>query len=340
MSSDASAAKRIHVARLEKGLFSDSDTASSGLEIGDPRLNDITDAAFKGNYAEAAALAQQVWDEDVRDVRLIGYLLYGHFLEKNVAGLAWQFAQLTAGLTTRWDGIGPAKKDKPADGALNWLFQQQLTKLQGHEKLKDDVHKSWLGDQGVEQFAAAAKASAELLAAVEARFPTGKALDKLRNLSGWISDQERLVRQIADGKKVAEDNAAQAQADAEAQAQAKTAAAAAASAPGPNGPPAKAGAIYVEGGAPMALLMRKIELFQKLIDAKDLNKAAVVARDVDQLVQNFDPIAFLPKLLVPFFRLMSRNMERLEPAMAALDMPSSKSLVQLYHADLDAFAES
>ena len=110
-----------------------------------------------------------------------------------------------------------------------------------------------------------------------------------------------------------------------------------------NGEPASfisADGVSIEGGAAMALLMRKIRLFEQLIEKQELQKAAVVARDVDMLVQHFDPITFLPKVFVPFFRLMSRNMQHLEPAMAALDMPLFKSLVQLYHADLDAFAES
>src|SRR5438477_12060591 len=103
---------RLDVKALERGLYGASDPPSPGLGIGDPRLDAITDAAFKSSYGEAAALAQAVWREGVHDVRLVGYLLYGLYLEKDVAALAWIFGELTATLTTKWELVGPANKRK------------------------------------------------------------------------------------------------------------------------------------------------------------------------------------------------------------------------------------
>src|SRR5262249_37581280 len=60
--------------------------------------------------------------------------------------------------------------------------------LNGHEKTKDAVYQGWLADGGADAFAAASSAAAELLAAIEQKFPNGKCLDKLRNLAGWISE--------------------------------------------------------------------------------------------------------------------------------------------------------
>src|SRR5579872_3113070 len=88
---DDSSTVRLDLDRLGAGLYRDGEPASPGLEIGDPRLDAITDAAFKSNYAEAAALAQGVWDEGIRDVRLIGYLLYGDYLERDVLALPFIF---------------------------------------------------------------------------------------------------------------------------------------------------------------------------------------------------------------------------------------------------------
>jgi hypothetical protein len=332
---DEPAKARLDMAALTRGLFTEGEAASAGLEVGDPRLDAITDAAFKSDYAEAAALAQAVWASGVRDIRIIGYLVYGYYLEKDIGGLAWLFSQLTAALTSHWEAIGPANKHKSADGGLNWLFQTLVRQLGGHEKLKDETYQRWMTETGQVAFDEAVKASGELLEAVGQKLPSGKCLDKLRNLDGWLREQRSSLRSAgAERQKEAERAAAVAQA-AQATAAKSTAAAAATTAAAPSN-----GAIAVEGAAPLGLLIRKIRLFEQLITRGDLQKAAVVARDVDQLVQSFDPIVFLPKLFVPFFRLMSRNMTELEPLIASLEMPTYKSLVQLYQADLDAFAES
>lgn len=323
---------RLNVAQLEKGLFGDDDAHSDGLEVGDPRLDAISDAAYKSQYEQAAGLAQAAWSDGVRDIRLVGYQLYGYYLERDVVGLGWSFDQLTSALTTQWPRLGPANKLKCADGSLHWLFQTLVRQLTGHEQLKDERYQRWSTDAGIDAMAAAATAAGPLSAAVEALFPNGKALDKLGNLAGWLRAQEAALRAAAQTARAAAERQA-----------ADEHVAAVATAPGSDDaeprPPTTNGAVMVEGAPPFALLIRKIKLFEQLIGAGDLQKAAVVARDVDQLVQSFDPVLFLPKVFVPFFRLMSKNIESLEPAMMQLEAPTFKSLVQLYHADLEAFAD-
>lgn len=327
---DASIA-RLDLDRLDAGLYRDDEPASPGLELGDPRLDAINDAAFKSNYAEAAVLAQGVWDEGIRDVRLLGYLLYGDYLERDVRALPFIFEQLTRTLSTRWDHIGPAKKDKPADGALHWLFTSLIRQLDGHEKARDERYQGWLGPDGTAAFAAAESAIAALLVEVEQRFAQGKCFDKLRNLSGRLRDIAVALRVPA----TAEDAPAVVEARSPAAAEDRRPAAAAAPAED-----RRAGAVTVEGGAALGLLLRKLRLFEQLVQQDQPLKAAVVARDVELLLGAFDPIVFFPRLFVPYFRAMTRHADNLGPMMAELEQPHYKSLVQLYHADLDAFAES
>ena len=309
--------------RLGAGLYRDGEPASPGFELGDPRLDAINDTAFKGNYAEAAALALGAWDEGIRDLRLIGYLLYGYYLERDVLALPFIFEQLTQTLSTRWDRIGPARKDKPADGALHWLFASLIRQLDGHEKARDERYQGWLSPEGTAAFAAAESASAALLVEAEKRFPQGKCFHKLRNLSGRLRELSASLRATEDSR-AAEDKRAADHATATAT-------------------PAedkRTSAVTVEGGAALGLLLRKLRLFERLVQHNQPRKAAVVARDVEQLLGAFDPIVFFPKLFVPYFRAMTRHGDNLGPMMADLEQPAYKSLVQLYHADLDAFAES
>jgi hypothetical protein len=329
---DDSSTVHLDLARLDAGLYRDDEPASPGLELGDPRLDAVNDAAFKSNYAEAAVLAQGVWDEGIRDVRLLGYLLYGYYLERDVRALPFIFEQLTRTLSTRWDRIGPARKDKPADGALHWLFTSLIRQLDGHERARDERYQGWLGPDGSAAFAAAESAIAALLVEVEQRFARGKCFDKLRNLSGRLRDIAAALRVPA----AAEAAPAVVEARSPAAAEDRRPATAAA-APAEDG---RAGAVTVEGGAALGLLLRKLRLFERLVEQNQPLKAAVVARDVEQLLGAFDPIVFFPKLFVPYFRAMTRHGDNLGPMMAGLDQPTYRSLVQLYHADLDAFAES
>ena len=323
--------------RLVAGLYRDGEPASAGLQLGDLRLDAINDAAFKSNYAEAAALAQDLWIEGIRDVRLVGYLLYGYYLARDALALPFIFEQLTLTLTTRWDQIGPAKKDKPADGALHWLFSSLIRQLNGHEKARDERYEGWLTPDGTAAFAAAELAIAALVTEAEKRFATGKCFDKLRNLDGCIRDISSSLRAAADDSKraAAENDTAENKPVAPAAGPDKAADQAAA-APAVD---KRSGVVAIEGGAALGLLLRKLRLFEQLVEKNQTLKAAVIASDLEQLLSAFDPIVFFPKLFVPYFRAMTRHADNLGPVMADL-MPSHKSLVQLYHADLDAFAES
>jgi hypothetical protein len=333
---DQIATARFDLARLKAGLYREDEPASPGLELGDPRLDAINDAAFKSNYAEAAGLAQDLWSEGIRDVRLIGYLLYGYYLARDALALPFIFEQITHTLTARWDHIGPAKKDKPADGALHWLFTSLIRQLNGHEKARDERYEGWLTPEGTAAFAAAELAIATLVIEVEKRFAKGKCFDKLRNLGGCVHDIGGSLRAASDDTTSENAPAVVAAANAPATTPAIADDKRAAATPAADSRP---GAIAVEGGAALGLLLRKLRLFEQLVEKNQTLKAAVIAADLDQLLSAFDPIVFFPKLFVPYFRAMTRHADSLGPVMADL-MPSHRSLVQLYHADLDAFAES
>src|SRR5262249_35931585 len=130
-------------------------------------------------------------------------------LERDVLALPFIFEQLTRTLTTRWEHIGPARKDKPADGALHWLFSSLIRQLDGHEKARDERYQGWLSPEGTAAFAAAQPAIAALVAQTTQRFPQGKRLDKLRNRSGRLRDIAAALRvPTAEDRPAAEDKPA------------------------------------------------------------------------------------------------------------------------------------
>ena len=50
-----------------------------GLDVIDPRFMDITTLVESGEYLEAAAKAEEIFAEEIYDIRITGYLLYGFF---------------------------------------------------------------------------------------------------------------------------------------------------------------------------------------------------------------------------------------------------------------------
>ncbi|MEX1363198.1 MAG: type VI secretion system protein IglI family protein [Nannocystaceae bacterium] len=86
-------------------------------------------------------------------------------------------------------------------------------------------------------------------------------------------------------------------------------------------------------------LRRKIAGFERLVQRGELAKAAIVARDVQSIVDGFDPVEFLPSLFAGYFRLMSQRAEQLRPHLDDPDDTPWKALSRFYQADLDGFLE-
>lgn len=89
----------------------------------------------------------------------------------------------------------------------------------------------------------------------------------------------------------------------------------------------------------LASLRRKIAGFELLVQRGEFAKAAIVARDVQGIVDRFDPVEFLPSLFAGYFRLMSQRVEQLRPHLDDPDDTPWKALSRFYQADLDGFLE-
>jgi len=301
--------------------------ARVALDVADPRYEAMSSLAFARKYAEASAQARAMWCAGVWDVRALGHLLYGHFLARGLAGLPWLLDAVGETFSSRWDDVGPThKKREHADAALRWLAQSVLRDLQRHEKARDETWAAWHADAGAEVTRRARGQAERALAAVTARLAEGAAVDRLAHLATWLREREAQLD--------ADERAAAERAEAEA-----AAAAARASAPpaDESTPSSAAPARTVEGSAALELLLRKLALFEALIERGDLRKAAVVAHDVQQTLAQFDPLLYLPKLFVRFFTALSRYAPELERPLAELEEPQTRALQRLYQADLDAF---
>ncbi len=86
-------------------------------------------------------------------------------------------------------------------------------------------------------------------------------------------------------------------------------------------------------------LSRKMKIFELLIGQNNYLKAAVVARDIDRLLEEFDPLNYFPKLFAKHFSLFAKHVTALSEQYDRKDTLQVKSLEKLYRADLDMFVE-
>lgn len=89
----------------------------------------------------------------------------------------------------------------------------------------------------------------------------------------------------------------------------------------------------------LASLRRKLEGFSHLVDRGEFAKAAIIARDVQQVIERFDPVEFLPSLFAGYFRVLSQRLDDLRPHLEQADDTPWQVLTRFYQADLDGFLE-
>lgn len=79
--------------------------------------------AAQDQLLPAAEAARRLWEEQIYDVRALGYLLHGAFLEEGPGSLARVIRSLCRCLSDEWERLRPvAQKGKHLGGALRWFF--------------------------------------------------------------------------------------------------------------------------------------------------------------------------------------------------------------------------
>ena len=86
------------------------------------------------------------------------------------------------------------------------------------------------------------------------------------------------------------------------------------------------------------MFSRKLTLFESFISKNDYLKAAVVAKDIDYLIQTFDPLDHFPKMFAKYFSLFAKHVAALSEQYNK-DSLQVKTLEKLYRTDVDMFVE-
>jgi hypothetical protein len=299
-------------------------TENPGLDMIDPRFMDITTLVENGEYLEAATQAEGILAEGAYDIRITGFFLYGVFLEQGVGGLTAILQCLTKLFTENWDAVGPIKnREKHAQTSLNWFLRQLVKKLQYEEGKDSDVYQQWVAEISSDEVQDTLDASEELQGAFGTALEdqAEPLLDGLSKANEWLSTFQRLVYREPELEE-----------EFEPEAKAKPAEMVA-----PVGAPIADVAVSAEGSYHLQLLLRKMEVFARLIEKEEFAKAAIVADDIKQIIADFDPRIYFPKIFSRYSLLLALNIGQLSASEEYKGSLEWQTMQDLYKVDLDSF---
>jgi hypothetical protein len=91
---------------------------------------------------------------------------------------------------------------------------------------------------------------------------------------------------------------------------------------------------------PLQLLFKRIELLHKLIETQQDLKAAIVLKDIQSELDNFNPLLYLPEYFISFAALRASNVDNLEPYFSQQESYQWQALQEYYKTDMQAFLDS
>ncbi|MES2824659.1 MAG: type VI secretion system protein IglI family protein [Pseudomonadota bacterium] len=89
----------------------------------------------------------------------------------------------------------------------------------------------------------------------------------------------------------------------------------------------------------LQLLLQRIGVLQQLIERSDDFKASIVLADIQNELDNFNPLIYFPQYFANFARIRAEHANKLEPYFSGHNTYQWKVLSEYYHADMTAFAE-
>jgi hypothetical protein len=293
---------------------------SQWLESVDPRLGAIGDLVGANKFDAAADTAEEVLAEGYLDIRPISVLLYASFVERGVDGIPAIVEAADLAVRDNFDAIGPNDKKKKAlfDKRLGWLFERIVDQLEYGDKTKSEQFTAWTSKVAEERVELAAAATGTLTAML-ASATYDVAPRAAGRLASWLRARAEMTVIVPMPAPVA-----------------------AAPEPAPRTP-----VIAEEDPSRVSLrashkfheLMQKLRAFETLVAKGRHEKAAVVAADVQQLIEHFDPRAYFPELFSEFAALMSENVATIAAHMDLRETPAWSAMDQFYRVDLKAFVE-
>ncbi|MBK9265471.1 MAG: hypothetical protein IPM54_37505 [Polyangiaceae bacterium] len=312
------------------------------LESSDERLLAIIEHFEKRNFDKAANVAEELAEEGIFDIRPLSYLLFVSFLEGGIAALGSIFDVIVTTLEQNLQSIGP-QKNREAFYAkrMAWLFTTMSDHIAYYRKEGGTAWKNMrvgVTSESISDILERARRVDAALAGGAWEKPAmalGSLVSALRDLAEELSAAEQTPGEST--KPVSAQPDAETNDDAAVEEENEFEGDEVAQAPVVKSKTAGKRTMTLDISPQFAEFLAKLQAFEKLVKKGDLMKAAIVAEDVQNIIENFDPRIYFPALLSRFSELLSTHAETLGEHIDNRDSFAWKTSSQFYKVDLDKF---
>jgi hypothetical protein len=304
-------------------------TSGPGLDSTDPRLISITGLATAGKLATAADQIEELFAQKIYDIRLIAIYLFTAFREGGTAVLPTVLTAVSHLLEEGFEVVGPERKrEENFDRRLAWLCEEIADALEYHEQKRTPQWEEWAEGLTAEVLAEAIT-HADVVGDKIAARGLQNAARGFAQLRSWLYSHRAPAAPVVE---------------------ASSPGAGAGQTPRSSVRPMAAPTALGPDGSRLSLelvvshrfleLRDKLRAFEILVEKKEFRKAALVADDVQQIVEHFDPRSYFPEVFAGFSARLSKNIASLAEHWEERDTVAWKAMGQFYQVDLDGFVES
>lgn len=305
-------------------LAVDDSAKPVSLSIGSPELDSVRELADIKDYPALLSLAEDLSERGIYDVRLLIYGVYGEFISNKLLGLPDLYESITLIFTTAWHAIGPEqKRDTYAKNSLSWLFTQILIDFQTVQLDSGEEWNIWLSNlshDDVEFLQSGLTSTVEIIS--ESIGDIASSVDaKVRAISDWIIEFDHSIPEPIPETEDLDEPLTEGKGDVNTSAQSSE------------------NSFALSGSPHLKILLEKIQVFEHVLLNGDMLKAAVIANDINQIMESFDPRLYFPQLFSSYFYHLVGNINPITELMDMRDTPQWIALHNLYSVDIDRFKD-
>lgn len=318
--------------------------AERELSADDPELAQILSLADYNQFSEAAERAAKLWQERVYDARMLGFYLFGAFIDEGLLALPRIMTCVELSLTTNWPFLGPTtNKQRHCDGALRWLFTTITSQGRFHQRAQKQEWSRWLESWASlpqKQILQSIEQSAEVLQKV---LNADAAKGALLSLRALLLTMPQANPSASAGTEAGGPTAGSGEpheppsAEASLDTKPKNAHSTATDPSGSDAVEPAAPTITLPLSPPMHRLLRKLDAFVKLTKMGKFRHAAIVHKDIQQIITSFDPRQYLPSIYAEYYSQVVLHAGSLTKSLNDDKGFVVDALRDLYQIDLDLF---
>lgn len=308
--------------------------------------------ADEGEIERAGEKAGRMLQDGVYDYQLVVLWLAYRFAREGMAPLGEILSSATRQLLQDLDSVAPSDREvesRTLDRAFAWLASNIAQRIHFHSKVRDDVWSRWLEMVDPETMDAVSSqiegAIAELTAGL-GHLDVAVGPEELRKLDRRVRGAfGGVVEEVSKRRAETVPTTRSEEAEQAFEHPLPTAPPMAPrTAERPEGPAGQRSAAEPQssafiGSERLRTLQRKLEGFEMLARRGALRHAAIVARDVERELAQFDPLLYLPELFEGYLSALFEVGADLEEYMSEAEVLDQRALERLYHANPLRFLE-